>query len=84
MCVMGIVSDHVYVCYGYRQRSCICVLWVSSAIMYMCVMGIEFASVSTIALMDFGIVPTIWYLIFFFFIIFQNGSSFNKLSFNQV
>jgi hypothetical protein len=60
------------------------VLLVSSAIMYMCVMGIEFASVSTIALMDFGIVPTIWYLIFFFFFIFQNGSSFNKLSFNQV
>ena len=33
--------------------------------MDMCAMGIEFASVSKIFRLDFGIVPTVWYFMFF-------------------
>jgi len=32
--------------------------------MYMCVRGIDFASISDLIL-DFGIVPTVWYILVF-------------------
>ena len=46
--------------------------------MYMCVRGIRFVSFSTIFILDFGIVPTMWhFFIFFLFyhatIVEQNG-----------
>jgi len=34
------------------------------AFMYMCVRGIDFASISDLIL-DFGIVPTVWYILVF-------------------
>jgi hypothetical protein len=47
------VRGHVY-----------CVLWVR----YMCVRGVNLFSLSTIFLLDFGTVPTVWYFFVFHFI----------------
>jgi hypothetical protein len=41
LCVRGIDDGHVFVCYGYRCWSCICVLVVSMLVMYLCVSGID-------------------------------------------
>jgi hypothetical protein len=40
LCVRGIDVVHVFVFYGYRSWSCICVLGVSMLAMYLCVRGI--------------------------------------------
>ena len=40
LCVRGIDVVHVFVCYGYRSWSCICVLGVWMLAMYLCVRGI--------------------------------------------
>ena len=62
LCVWGIdqawiLSGHVFVCLGYRpskdtEGSCICVL------------GVSILPLSTILIFYFGIVPTVWYVIF--------------------
>jgi hypothetical protein len=39
----GIDVGHVFVCYWYRLRLCICVLGVSMLVMYLCVWGIDVA-----------------------------------------
>jgi hypothetical protein len=41
LCVTGIDVGRGFVCYGYRCRSCICVLGVSMLVMYLCVRGID-------------------------------------------
>jgi hypothetical protein len=41
LCVSGIDVGHVFVGYGYRCWSCICVLGVSMLVMYLCVRGID-------------------------------------------
>ena len=61
VCVMHMCVSHVYVC-----QSCICVSHVYVSVMYvcqscMCVMGINFASVSMIFLLDLGTVLTVCY-----------------------
>jgi hypothetical protein len=40
--------------------------------MYMCVMGVNFVSVSTILRLDFRTVPTVWYFLFFILFISKN------------
>jgi hypothetical protein len=37
LCVRGVDVGHVFMCYGYRGWSCICVLRVSMLVMYVCV-----------------------------------------------
>ena len=54
ICVIG-VSSCICVL---GVSSCICVLRVSSCI---CVLGVSILSLSTMFLLDFGTVPTVWY-----------------------
>jgi hypothetical protein len=41
LCVRGIDVGHVFVCYGYRCWSCICVLGVYMLVMHLFVRGID-------------------------------------------
>ena len=41
LCVRGFDFGQVFVCYGYRCWSCICVLEVSMLVMYLCVRNID-------------------------------------------
>jgi len=77
LCV-GVIS-HVFVCWGYQ--SCICVLGLSvmylcvgvishvfvcwGYLSCICVLGLSIFPLSTILIFDFGIVPTVWYFLFF-------------------
>ena len=45
LCVRGIAVGYVFVYYGYRSWSCICVLGVSMLVIYLCVRGIDFVRV---------------------------------------
>jgi hypothetical protein len=47
-----------YLIQGTEERSCICVLG-----------GIEFVTVSTAFIIDFGTVPTVWYFLVFFILL---------------